>query len=299
MPQMTVLLPALNASEHVGTAVRSTLRGLPRDAELLVLDDGSTDNTAEVAVKAGTRRGVMDPRLKVVSRPPSGGLGKALNWMLENTDSALVARMDADDINLPWRFSTSVQALTRGVDVVFSQILQGKGKTTIPMLPIAISPQAFPVHLLLRNPVTHPTLVGRREALAVSGGYRDVPAEDYDLWLRMAADGVTMRRLALNSYVYRFHPQQITANPDWYKKSWSDPLQAEAFADLSEVLTGVRLKRLVAIAQLPPEERQPQLQQFEQLVGAAIAKLPRTSQPLVRRRLNRRIDWARQYSPNV
>ncbi|WP_290219239.1 glycosyltransferase family 2 protein [Corynebacterium atrinae] len=295
---MTVLLPALNASNHIRTAVRSTLRGLPRDAELFVLDDGSTDNTAEVAVKAGTRRGVVDPRLKVVSRPPSGGLGKALNWMLEETDSQLVSRMDADDINLPWRFSTSYQALKSGIDVVFSQMMLNRGKVIIPGVPSAISPRAFPVHLLLRNPASHPTIVARREAFTVSGGYRDVPAEDYDLWMRMASHGLAMRRLALNSYVYRSHPQQSTASPDWYRKSWSNPLQAEAFADLSETITGVRLKRLVAIAQLPPDDKEPQLQQFDQLVGAAIAELPRASQPVLRRRLNRRIEWARQYSTN-
>ena len=82
MPHMTVLLPALNAEETIGTAVASTLRGMPKDARLYVLDDGSTDATAEKAREAGTRRGVVDKRLTVVSRPPSGSLANALTSML-------------------------------------------------------------------------------------------------------------------------------------------------------------------------------------------------------------------------
>lgn len=297
MPHMTVLLPALNAETTILTAVASTLRGMPRDAELFVLDDGSTDDTAEKAWEAGTRRGVVDPRLTVVSRPPSGGLAKALNSMLAETDSAFVARMDADDISLPWRFRASLPALEGGTDVVFTQVMRMSGRRIRPELPLGIRPEAFPLHLLLTNPVTHPSMIARREAVDAAGEFRDVPAEDYDLWLRMAATGVRLRRLPWNCLICRAHPQQVTATSGWRQRSWSNPLQAQAFADLSEQLTGARLRRIVAIAQLPQPEKETELQNFEQRISPAIAALPPAHQVLLRRRLKERLSWARTHEP--
>ncbi|GAB3701065.1 glycosyltransferase family 2 protein [Corynebacterium nasicanis] len=297
MPHLTVLLPARNAAATIATAVSSTLRALPADAVLHVLDDGSTDATAERALAAGTRKGVVDPRLRVDSRPGAGGLAHALNGMLAETDSAVVARMDADDITLPWRFATSLPALRRGTDVVFTQIMRSTGRTLVPGAPLGIGPQAFPLHLLLTNPVSHPTMVGRREALERVGNYRAVPAEDYDLWLRLAAAGVGLRRLPLSALIYRHHPQQITADPEWARRSWHDPLQAEAFADLSEQLTGARLPRLVTLAHLAPEERESALQTFRERLLTAIDNAPPTARPLLRHRLRERSAWVRGYRP--
>ena len=297
MPHMTVLLPALNAETTIRTAVTSTLRGMPRDAELFVLDDGSTDDTAEKAWEAGTRRGVVDPRLTVVSRPPSGGLAKALNSMLAETDSALVARMDADDISLPWRFRASLPALEGGTDVVFTQVMRMSGRRIRPELPLGIRPEAFPLHLLLTNPVTHPSMIARREAIDAAGGFRDVPAEDYDLWIRMATHDARLRRLPHNSLICRAHPQQVTATAGWHRRSWTNPRQAEAFADLSEKLTGRRLRRIVAIAQLDPAEKETALRHFADTVTPLIDALPRRQQPLLRRRLRERLRWARATGP--
>ena len=297
MPHMTVLLPALNAEETIGTAVSSTLRGMPKDARLYVLDDGSTDATAEKAREAGTRRGVVDKRLTVVSRPPSGSLANALTSMLPEVDSALIARMDADDISLPWRFRVSLPALDGRTDAVFTQVTRMNGKKLRPELPLGIGPEAFPVHLLLTNPVTHPSMIARREAIDAAGGFRDVPAEDYDLWIRMATHDARLRRLPHNSLICRAHPQQVTATAGWHRRSWTNPRQAEAFADLSEKLTGRRLRRIVAIAQLDPAEKETALRHFADTVTPLIDALPRRQQPLLRRRLRERLRWARATGP--
>lgn len=300
MPRLTVLLPALNAEDTIRVAVSSTLRGMPADSELYVLDDGSTDATAERAREAGTRRGVVDKRLKVVSRPPSGGLAKALNSMLADTDSALVGRMDADDISLPWRFRVSLPALDSGTDVVFTQVMQMSGRRIVPGPPVPIGPRDFPYHLLLTNPATHPSMIAHREALSVVGEYRGVPAEDYDLWLRMAVQGVRMRRLPWACLIYRAHPRQITSTAGWHRRSWSDPLQAEAFADLSEQLTGRRLRRIVSIALTDPgETREAELREFEETMTRAISTLPLPSRLVLHRRLRKRLEWARDHEPTT
>ncbi|WIM73070.1 hypothetical protein QP028_05125 [Corynebacterium suedekumii] len=76
-----------------------------------------------------------------------------------------------------------------------------------------------------------------------------------------------------------------------------ESLQAQAFADLSEQLTGARLRRIVAIAQLPQPEKETELQNFEQRISPAIAALPPAHQVLLRRRLEERLSWARTHEP--
>lgn len=293
MPELTVLLPARNAAGTIGPAVRSTLRALPADAQLFVLDDGSMDATADEALEAGCRGGSLDPRLVVESRPSSGSLSKALTWMLDNTDSRLVGRMDADDVTLPWRFRTQLAALARGVDMVFSQVMPLRDKVVRPAVPTGIPPETFGLHLLLTNPVSHPTMLAMREIINAAGGYRQVPAEDYDLWLRCAANGARIRRLGTPGLLYRFHPEQITASAEWRRASWANPKQAEAFGNLSQHLLGERLERIVAIADLGPPEREEALRQFENLLTPAIAHTRGLQRMLLTRRLRERVRWAR------
>lgn len=295
MPRLTVFLPALNAQDTVATAVSSTLRDMPTDAQLYVLDDGSVDNTAAKAEEGATRKGVTDPRLKIVSKPPSGGLAKALNSMLAETDSELIGRMDADDVTLPGRFPASLRAVDNHCDVVFTQVTWLKGRKISLGLPVPVTTTQFPVNLLLTNPVAHPTMLARRYAFDQAGHFRQVPSEDYDLWLRMATHGLRLRRLAINGMVCRAVDGQVTAAPGWRHNSWNNPLQAEAYADLAERLTGTRLQRLVMTAQLNPTAREPHLREFENRLSALINTLPRWQQPLLRRRLVARLKWARTY----
>ncbi len=287
MPELTVLLPAHNAADTIVRAVSSTLRALPYDSQLLVLDDGSQDDTATQAEAAGHG----DSRLKVERRAAAGGIASALNWLLSQSDSRLIARMDADDVCLPWRFRVSVPAVEKTTDMVFTQVINQTGRILKPAVPYAIPPAVFPLHLLLTNPVSHPTMLAKREVI---DQYRAVPAEDYDLWLRCAAQGARLRRLACWGLIYRLHPGQITASEAWRAKSWSDPRQAEAFADLAEQLTGARLERIVAL-----KGRDHELQNFEKHLSAAIAASPQPHRWWLQHRLRQRLAWARQASPNT
>ena len=288
MLELIVLLPARNAAETIGSAVSTTLRALPRDAQLLVLDDGSTDETATRAEAAAGG----DNRVKVVSRPAAGGLGPALNWMLEQADCKLVSRMDADDLSLPGRFRLPMASISNNTDIVFTQMADFSRWRIKPSAPVGISTAAFPLQLLLTNPVGHPTMVAKREAI---DHYRAVPAEDYDLWLRCASAGVQMRRLGMWGLLCRQHPGRLTSAAGWRSSSWENPLQAAAFADLAEKLTGQRLQRIVAIAHLPHNKKEAELEQFAALITAASAELPLGQRLLVRRRLAERLAWAKKY----
>lgn len=290
MPRLCVLLPARNAAGTIRRAVASTLRAMPADSELVVGDDSSTDATAERAQEAAAG----DPRLRVVPiAPGEGGVARVLGQLMAATDSSLVGRMDADDVSLRGRFRRCGAAIGRGDDMVFTQIVELRGRCPVPRAPYAIGPDEMPWHLLLTNPVCHPTMVATRDCLDRVGGYRNVPAEDYDLWLRVAADGGAIRRLAAWGLVYRIHPTQVTASQRWRAESWNNELQARAFADLAQRLTGRPLPRLVALPQMPASGARAALDDFEEAFRARLSALPIRAAHRLERRLNGRIRWVR------
>src|SRR5919204_579823 len=83
--------------------------------------------------------------------------------------------------------------------------------------PLSIGPAASPYELLLANMFQHPTIVGRRSAIVDAGCYRRVPAEDWDLWIRMALRGARLSRIALPGLLNRRHTEQITATQAWQR----------------------------------------------------------------------------------
>lgn len=290
MPELSVIMPARNAEATIRGAVTSTLRAMPRDAELVVLNDGSTDTTRDILDALSS-----DARLKIIDANEGRGVAVALNILLEKTDSRMVARMDADDFSLPWRFTATMPALNRA-DVVFSTIVERSGKKLKPGAPLRIPAATFPLHLLMTNPVSHPTMLAKRETIDAVGGYRKVPSEDYDLWMRCAIHGAKLERISLWSLVYLLHPGQITASKAWRNQSWEDPDQAAVFADLSTKLTGRALRRLVQIAALPPPQKTAAIEEFSEVISPLLAAVTGLDGHFLRRRLDERIAWVRRFN---
>lgn len=287
MPRLSVLVPAYNAEATVARSLRSTLRALPRDAEVVVLDDGSTDGTL------GAIRSIEDPRLRVNSQL-NAGVAATLGELLQSTDSELVARMDADDVVLPGRFPRQLRTIDRGKDVVFTSVLPfGRRRPGMP-LAAPIPASEFGLHLLLSNPVAHPTMMARRSVIDDVGGYRSVPSEDYDLWLRMASAGARITRLSLPGLAYRMHPGQITASETWRRESWEDADTADAYAELAMRLTGSAAQRITSLTideSLTVGEKRAAMGEFSRRFEAALAVLPARSRRSLRSRLARRQAW--------
>lgn len=298
MPRLSVLLPAYNAEATVATAVRTTLRDLPKDAELVVLDDGSSDRTSAIV------EAINDPRLRLRSRP-NKGVAVSLNEMIDITDSEFIARMDADDIVLPGRFSRELRALVGGgggssekaADAVFTTVVEWGGKR--PQLPrlSCIDPAEFGMHLLLTNPVAHSTLVARRSAIVDAGRYRMLPSEDYDLWLRLAFAGVKLRRLAVPGLAYRVHSDQVTASDEWRRRSWQSAAVAKSYSSLAEMLIGapsMRISSLSIDSSFDASEKLEQFSAFEARYMDALSNYEAGAQRALRRKLSERRTWFEQ-----
>jgi glycosyltransferase involved in cell wall biosynthesis len=229
--RLSVLMPARNAANTITASLRSTLRALPKDAEVLVLDDASSDQTATIASE------MKDARIKVLRSPSPSGVAGALNVLLADARGEFVARMDADDIVLPGRFKYQLTRFNRPFDIIFGGVLHFGEHVRLPYPspPLTIGPEAFPSALLIDNPVAHSTMMARRGLLLEIGGYRECLAEDYDLWLRAAARGARIARLAPPVTALRRHGNQVTANKGWAEKASREPEWQESYAALAEV----------------------------------------------------------------
>lgn len=275
---ISVLMPARNAQDTIAVAVSSTLQGLGPHDELLVLDDGSTDDTGRML---GRQR---DARLRVLTSEGSVGVARGLERLLAEARHDVVARMDADDISLRGRFRLQSRAL-RGHDLAFGNILpfgEVRSRPAISTL-IGLPSDAVRLWLLVENPVAHPAMIARRDALIRAGGYRESPAEDWDLWLRAAAAGMRIRRTITPVIRYRVHAKQLSGSAAYRTSLESDPtlasawralLAADGYADADRADFRSRLRDGDPVR--------------EWLLGRA-SSLPRAHRALLRRRLQRTV----------
>ncbi len=200
----SVIVPAMNAAPFVAQAVTSALSQIPAPASVIVVDDGSEDDTATVAANAGA--------VVVPSGGPIGP-GPARNLGVSASSAPLVAFLDADDAWAPGHISSCLALLDDPtITVAFSATqMFGRVESLItPDLPVGV---AFDVRraLLARNVVPQSGVIVRAAAFREAGGYdSSFPvAEDYELWMRLAGSasfGYTGRPTSLR----RIHHQQLT-----------------------------------------------------------------------------------------
>ncbi len=160
--------------------------------EVIAIDDGSRDGSAEVA------RAVADDRVRFL-RTEGVGITEALSRGLALARGSLIARMDADDVSLPGRFAAQVELLDARSTVVAcgsfveafpQERVQAGLARYVAWQNSLVTPDAHRRDLFVESPLCHPSVMMRASAVASIGGYRDGPfPEDYDLFLRLAALG--------------------------------------------------------------------------------------------------------------
>ncbi len=218
---MSVLLPVRDAADHLEACLASLAAQSFEDFEIVAIDDGSTDMTAEI-LEAWSRR---DTRLRVQRTPPVGLVG-ALNLGLANCHAELVARMDADDRAHPERLHRQVELLRSdpSLSVVACRVEHFSGEGVQLGLRIyeawlnsLVSHEEISRDRFVESPIPHPAAMYRRKAIVASGGYRDRGwPEDYDLWLRLAADGHRFGKVPRVLHYWRDRADRLTRTDPRY-----------------------------------------------------------------------------------
>lgn len=213
-PRVSVVLPVHNGMPFLPAAIGSILGQTFTDFELIVVDDGSTDETRRFLGS------LHDPRVRVLS-PSARGLANALNAGLATARGEYFARHDADDRSAPGRFdrqvalldtrpeiavvatcATYINALDHTVDDAWTRVVRSQQDP-------AQTPEAIRTLMPLTCCLTHGSVMMRTAVIREAGGYdpATVPAEDYDLWLRLLP-AYQFAKISERLYDYRVHAGQ-------------------------------------------------------------------------------------------
>ena len=184
-PAVSVVMPVFNSGDTLAAAIESIRAQAFINWELLVLDDGSSDQSLEIAESAAS----VDDRVKSIPLNHSG-LINTLNHGLELAAAELVARMDADDISLPLRLEKQVAFLRDYPQVAVvggaAELFHNHGEIQ-QLIRHPTEPSDVAAAMEKNSSLVHPSVMIRREVVLSLGGYRKpfLAAEDYDLWLRI------------------------------------------------------------------------------------------------------------------
>ncbi len=179
-------MPVYNGEPFLTQAIESILRQTFGDFDFIIINDGSTDCTAEII------QSYDDPRIRYFEHKQNIGLTRSLNRGLSLAQSPYIARMDADDISLPQRLGQQVDFLDThaqvGVLGSAVRVINDRGDALHVWRP-PTEHRILRWSLCLYTPFAHPTVMMRRNVVEQVGGYNSdmVTAQDYDLWRRLSS----------------------------------------------------------------------------------------------------------------
>jgi peptidoglycan/xylan/chitin deacetylase (PgdA/CDA1 family) len=208
-PRLSVIIPARDAAGTIAETLESLRAQSVTDWHAIVVDDGSTDDTAAVA----GRYAALDPRIAVACMP-ARGVSAARNEGLARTSAPFVHFLDADDLLAPRFYGRTLAALEADptLALVYTDWERLAPDGTLQPGPVfEIDGDGFPILARVCAFVIH-GCVSRRTAIVDTGGFDPALAacEDWDLWQRMARRGVRMRRLPESLVLYRMRERSAS-----------------------------------------------------------------------------------------
>jgi len=202
-PLVSIIMPTYNRAVFMSEAVLSIQKQTYQNWELVIIDDGSTDNTSEIVEK------LQEKRIRYIQNKTNKGLIARRLESLEYAKGSYVAILDSDDIwNSPNKLREQVQHMTDNplcaVVGTYITLIDNRsaiyGKTQY-----KTTDKDIRKHLLFRNQFTHSSVLMRKSSLSHTQGYRNTTlAEDYDLFLQLGQFG-TFANLPKYYTSYRIH----------------------------------------------------------------------------------------------
>lgn len=208
-PVISVVMSVYNGEAFLREAIESILEQTFSDFEFIIIDDASKDGSREIILS------YKDSRIVFVQNEGNLGLTKSLNIGIRRARGKYIARMDADDISLPQRFERQLEFMDAHPDCaacgtwysVVDSALKFQYKVEH-----RTDPEGINTALFFYNPIAHPTVIFRKEAVLNAEGYNEDfrRSQDYELWIRLSLMGYKMSNLSEILLLYRMSSGNIT-----------------------------------------------------------------------------------------
>lgn len=217
-PLVSAVVPVFNGERFLAQALDSGLRQTMDSVELIVVNDGSTDHTGEIAQEYVSRYGTR----VVYVEQANAGLPSARNTAIRVAQGRYLALLDSDDVWLPEHLETLVPVLEADARLALAHanikfISSDSQDLWTPRGRWVSTPDsdAFRALFLRREHVSCPTVVCRRDVVVALGGFdpafSHLGCEDRDLWLRISAHHA-IRYVHKTTACYRVHPTSMSRN---------------------------------------------------------------------------------------
>jgi glycosyltransferase involved in cell wall biosynthesis len=185
MPKVSVLMPMFNSEKYIGMAVESILNQTFKDFELIILNDGSTDNSKKIV------ESYSDSRIILIENTQNQGLARTRNRLISEAKGAFLAWLDSDDIALPQRLQIQVDFLEKNPNhalvASWARIIGSNNLPTGNFVKSYIPNTDLSALLLFVNYIVQSSVMLRRNLLPDEHYNLDFPpTEDYELWVRIA-----------------------------------------------------------------------------------------------------------------
>jgi len=207
MPIISVIIPAYNQSRYLSQAVQSVLAQSLADWEMVIIDDGSTDDTRAVALS------IIDPRIHYIYQE-NRGLSAARNTGIRHSTAPYLTFLDSDDLFLPEKLELLLAEMERrpelGLAAGQAIPIDENGRVAGKAFTTPLPEQGE--RLLLGNPLHVGSVLLCRDWQGKAGLFDESlrSYEDWDMWLRLARLGCPMGSVAQPVAQYRFHAAQMT-----------------------------------------------------------------------------------------
>jgi glycosyltransferase involved in cell wall biosynthesis len=231
--EISVIMPAYNAGLFIGDAIQSVVDQTYKNWELLIIDDGSTDDTANTVLTWLS----LDNRIHYFYQE-NGKQGKARNLAISKSKGKYLAFLDADDLWVSEKLEIQINEIrNKNVDLVFSdsyvfstqhQADSNKRMHTINRL--LQGDEALRL-FLVGNRIPNLTVLAKKEKIIAVGGFTTIKdiqnAEDYHLWLKLIIDGCAFFGSEKTLAYYRVHENSST-----FQDKYANDQVIEALFDL-------------------------------------------------------------------
>lgn len=225
--RVTVVMPAHNTGRYIADSIRSVLNQPIREIQLVIVDDGSTDDSMSRVQE------FSDPRIVVLRNATAGGPSRARNQAIRASTAPYIAFLDSDDVMSEGSLQSAVEALDAAPSAVIAfgdlqridtegrpyiesvlagyPVLQGLPKRPLHDSWYVIDGKDFARGLLYENFIGTGSVVVRKSVLSRTGLFDEslYNSEDRDLWFRLAREGDALYCSAIR-YQYRLNPISIS-----------------------------------------------------------------------------------------